>query len=762
MINKEKLEEIYAKIASKEEVLEHSSMKKIKSVDDEIKKAISSIENKHGMLQGELSGVQKSLIDKFKQIEDSVAKSLEGITGDTSTLVEKTSNSLSKEIARVYGEMGTLFKSMDSKMLDVDTILAQIKKEIEELFWNRTLNGSNNVQAVLNIKSNGSSVANNVTAINFTGGTVTANPDGSVTIPLASSPLTTKGDVYGFSTTNARIPIGNDTQVLTADSTQDLGVKWATPSSVPVSSVFGRTGAITAVSGDYNTLLVTENTNLYFTTARAISALTGQSNTIFSNGAGYITAASLPVAANPTALVGLTAVNGVATTFMRSDASPALDVTISPTWTGTHTFNTSSSNNVIINKTGHTNTNTIPGDLVWTLAQNDTADSKNSLFQLYHAYYPTQAFDVYSFQVSTGYNMLPGFPQIISSFGFGSAYGSAAVFLKGLGINFVNTSISIKESSFPAPNSLRFSIPTGGYFYVDANGAQDSFSYGETAEFQIRSDYFGKLILQSGRTYGGTILYPYATTDKALVLKGVASQTGDLLQAQNSSGTKLASIGSGGLITNRLTTKQQQWEYDASNYANITVGSTGGVILDAVGSGSAFQFNDKVTVPRGGASTFARVGGSIFDFFTNGTVGGAEADIFTATTDASLLSTNGDKLLAEYSGNFVTVGTQLTQLKVYFGGTAIWDSTGVAPTTGTTSWRVVVELIRVSATVVRYTVSLNTTGASGYVYCTAGELTGLTLTNTNILKITGTSSGVGSGSGDIVGKMGYINYQPYA
>jgi hypothetical protein len=46
-----------------------------------------------------------------------------------------------------------------------------------------------------------------------------------------SSPLTTKGDVYGFSTVDARLPIGTDAQVLTADSAEALGVKWATPSS---------------------------------------------------------------------------------------------------------------------------------------------------------------------------------------------------------------------------------------------------------------------------------------------------------------------------------------------------------------------------------------------------------------------------------------------------------------------------------------------------------------------------------------------------
>jgi len=40
--------------------------------------------------------------------------------------------------------------------------------------------------------------------------------------------LTTKGDTHGYSTTNARIPIGSNDQVLTADSTTALGLKWAT------------------------------------------------------------------------------------------------------------------------------------------------------------------------------------------------------------------------------------------------------------------------------------------------------------------------------------------------------------------------------------------------------------------------------------------------------------------------------------------------------------------------------------------------------
>lgn len=43
--------------------------------------------------------------------------------------------------------------------------------------------------------------------------------------------------------------------------------------------------------------------------------------------------------ANPTALAGMTAINGTATTAMRSDAAPAINPAITPTWTGLHTFN---------------------------------------------------------------------------------------------------------------------------------------------------------------------------------------------------------------------------------------------------------------------------------------------------------------------------------------------------------------------------------------------------------------------------------------
>lgn len=45
-----------------------------------------------------------------------------------------------------------------------------------------------------------------------------------------TSPLTTKGDIWGYDSADNRIPVGTDGWVLTADSTQALGVKWAAAS----------------------------------------------------------------------------------------------------------------------------------------------------------------------------------------------------------------------------------------------------------------------------------------------------------------------------------------------------------------------------------------------------------------------------------------------------------------------------------------------------------------------------------------------------
>ena len=56
--------------------------------------------------------------------------------------------------------------------------------------------------------------------------------------------------------------------------------------AAPVNSIFGRTGAVVAASGDYTTAQVTESGNLYFTNARAWAAFSGAGPIAFSSNTG--------------------------------------------------------------------------------------------------------------------------------------------------------------------------------------------------------------------------------------------------------------------------------------------------------------------------------------------------------------------------------------------------------------------------------------------------------------------------------------------
>jgi hypothetical protein len=58
-------------------------------------------------------------------------------------------------------------------------------------------------------------------------------------------PLTTKGDILGYNTASTRVPIGANGEVLIADSTQALGLKWDTP-TLPESAITNLTTDLAA------------------------------------------------------------------------------------------------------------------------------------------------------------------------------------------------------------------------------------------------------------------------------------------------------------------------------------------------------------------------------------------------------------------------------------------------------------------------------------------------------------------------------------
>lgn len=109
----------------------------------------------------------------------------------------------------------------------------------------------------------------------------------------ALSPLTTKGDLLSYSSVNARLAVGTNGQVLSADSAEVTGLKWVNAATGTVTSVALSVPAFLSVSGSP----ITSSGTL------AIS-LSGTALPIANGGTGQVTAAAAFDALNPMTTAG--------------------------------------------------------------------------------------------------------------------------------------------------------------------------------------------------------------------------------------------------------------------------------------------------------------------------------------------------------------------------------------------------------------------------------------------------------------------------
>ncbi len=138
-----------------------------------------------------------------------------------------------------------------------------------------------------------------------------------------------------------------------------------------------------------------------------------------------------------------------------------------------------------------------------------------------------------------------------------------------------------------------------------------------------------------------------------------------------------------------------------------------------------------------------------------GNVTTTETDLASFSVPGGTLAVNGDTIRGRYAGVLVSSASATRQLRAAFAGAALFDS-GALSVSVAGDWVLDVVLTRVSATVVRYAVSLTLTGASLGSYANVGELTGLTLSAANILKVTGQAAGVGAASNDLVAMLAAV------
>lgn len=171
--------------------------------------------------------------------------------------------------------------------------------------------------------------------------------------------------------------------------------------------------------------------------------------------------------------------------------------------------------------------------------------------------------------------------------------------------------------------------------------------------------------------------------------------------------------------------------------------------LNTTAEAGAIEYNNNLYATKNSGLRYG-VGGSIFSSTTaTDNSSTTETDLHTYTTPASTLADNGSSISFEFGGTTAANANAKT-LKAYFAGTEIIRLT---TSTGADSWSIRVVIVRASST----SVIVKAYGTVGIAAQTKTQtLTGLTLSSTNIIKVTGT----GGATSDISALLSTGEYLP--
>lgn len=330
--------------------------------------------------------------------------------------------------------------------------------------------------------------------------------------------------------------------------------------------------------------------------------------------------------ANPSATVGTAAVNGSAATAMRSDGAPAINLTMSPTWTGNHTFSPSTGNTTF--STGNVGIgSTVPGDILdvqGTLRVTGLTGGVSAL------YIPTGNIGVGS--------LTPGQKLDVN----GTVRATALIKLGGTSSQFLKADGSVDSTSYGTGTVTAVSV-------ASANGFTGSSSGGATPSLTLTTSISGPL-------EGNGTAISAATAANIVGLFTSCSGTqylGADAACHNAGGSASAAGGTNAVQYNSgsSTFAGQENKVSINSNGNLGIGTTSGkALLDVQGTVSLTGVANGVgtlLIPTGNLGINSATPGQMLD--VKGTVRGigeiinGNVGIGTSTINqGSLVVTNGN------------------------------------------------------------------------------------------------------------------------